>query len=65
MDDLEHFGMRMREEREATRIATSAHARECHEELASAYELRCRILRDQLQSSQEQRVRKALERQGF
>jgi hypothetical protein len=65
MDDLSYFEMRMRQEKEASRAADSAHARECHEELASAYDLRCRVLRMRMRSDQEQRVQKALESQDF
>lgn len=65
MDDLAYFEMRMRQEKDATRAAASPHARECHEELAAAYDLRCRILRKKMRSDQEQRVQEALESQGF
>jgi hypothetical protein len=65
MDDLTYFELRMRQEREAAKTAHSSHARECHGELASAYDLRCRFLRKQNRLIQEQRVREALESQSF
>jgi hypothetical protein len=64
-DDLEYYLMRMRQEKAAARAATSPHARECHDELASAYDLRCRLLRKQDRLIQEQRVQDALECQSF
>ena len=45
MDAFEraYYLRRILQEREAARIATSAEVRERHEELASAYQLRCRV----------------------
>lgn len=65
MDDREYYLMRMRKENEAARTAKSLRARECHDELASAYDLRCRALRKRDRLLQEQRVRQALESQSF
>ena len=65
MDDFEYYLVRLRQEKEAARAATSRHARECHDELASAYDLRCRLLRKQDRLIQEQRVQEALECQSF
>lgn len=65
VDDLDYFLMRTRQEKEAARSATCVRARECHEELASAYELRCRFLRMLNRSVEERRVRNALESHGF
>lgn len=65
MDDLAYYEMRMLQETVAARIATSAPARECHEDLASAYDLRCRFLRKQDRLSQEQRVEETLGSQSF
>lgn len=65
MDDLEYYLMRTLQEKEAARTANSLHARECHDKLASAYELRCRVLRKQRRLAQEQRVKEALESQAF
>ncbi len=65
MDDLAYFEMRTRQEKEASWTASSSHARKCHEELASAYARRCRVLRDQLRSIKERRVQEALENQSF
>lgn len=65
MDELEYYLMRVRQEKEAARAATSPHARECHDKLASAYDLRCRLLRKEGRLTQEQRVQEALEGQSF
>lgn len=65
MDEFAYYEMRMRQEKEAARAAASPNARECHEELVSAYDLRCRILRKEMRSDQELRVQKALESQDF
>ena len=65
MSDLEYYLMRMRQEKELARTANSAHARERHDELASAYDLRCRLLRTQNRCAQEQRLEEALESQSF
>jgi hypothetical protein len=65
VNDLEYCLMRMRQEKEAARTANSPHARESHDKLASAYDLRCRFLRKQNRLAQEQRVREALENQSF
>jgi hypothetical protein len=65
MDDLTYFEMRMRQEREAAKTAQSSHARGFHDELASAYDLRCRFLRKQNRLIQAQRVQDALESQSF
>lgn len=64
-DDAEYYSMRMRQEMEAARRATSPKARECHQQLASAYDLRCRLLRRLGRPEQEQRVGQALEYQAF
>ena len=64
MNDLEYYRMRMRQEKEAARVAKSLQARERHERLASAYDLRCRSLRKQIRLTQEQRVQEALENQS-
>jgi hypothetical protein len=55
----------MLQEKEAARIANSAHAREFHDELASAYDLRCRLLRKRNRLARERRVQQALESQTF
>jgi hypothetical protein len=65
MGDLEYYLMRMRQEKEASRTAKSLHARECHGELASAYDLRCRLLRKQDRLLKEQRIHEALQSQSF
>ncbi len=65
MEDLTYFKMRMRQEKEAAKTAHSSHARECHDKLALAYDLRCRFLRKQNRLMQEQRVQEALESQSF
>lgn len=65
MSDLEYYLMRMRQEKEAAKTAHSPRARECHDELASAYDLRYRLLREQNKLTQEQRVQEALESQSF
>ena len=65
MEDLEDYLMRMRQEAEAARTSHSPRARECHEELASAYELRCRLLRKERRLTREQRVQEALECLSF
>lgn len=65
MDELAYYGMRMRQEKEAARAATCPNARECHEELAAAYEFRCRLLNEQLRSTEERRLEEAIESQNF
>lgn len=44
MDDQTYYRRRTREEEEAARIATCREARDRHDELASAYRLRARLL---------------------
>lgn len=65
MGDLEYYLMRMRREKEAARTAKSHHARECHDELASSYDFRCRLLRKQDRLLQEQRINEALQSHSF
>ena len=65
MSDLEYYLMRMRQEKERASTANSVHARRCHGELASAYDLRCRLIRKQNRLAQEQRVQEALESKHF
>ena len=65
MDDLAYFQMRVRQEKDAAESAAAASARERHEELARAYELRCRTIREELRSSKERRVEEALQNQSF
>lgn len=65
MDDLEYYLSRMRQEKEAADAAKSIHARERHDELASAYDLRCRMLRRQNRTDRDQRIQEALESQKF
>lgn len=64
-EDLDYYLMRMRQEKDAERSAASPKARECHQELASAYDLRCRLLRKLARSEQERRVEEALQCQDF
>ena len=42
--DVLYYGRRAREERAAARSAGSKRARDCHTELAAAYEYRVRLL---------------------
>lgn len=65
MNDLAYFEMRLRKEKEKAWSSTSHRARQCHEDLAAAYELRIWSLMDQLRSDEERRVQEALESQGF
>ena len=65
MSDLEYYLMRTRQEKVLAKTANSTHARECHEELASAYDLRCRLLRKQNRLAQQQRLEEALGSQSF
>jgi hypothetical protein len=65
MDDLAYFEMRLRQEKEAARRATAGRARESHENLAKAYELRCDLLRERLRSCRNQRLKEALESHRF
>jgi hypothetical protein len=64
-NDSEYYRRRMCEEQQAARKAANPDARERHEELAAAYELRCRLLHEQLRTIQQQRLHEALESLSF
>lgn len=55
-DDSEYYRKRMREEQQAAIRAAGPDSRERHEELAAAYALRCRLIDEQVRTTERQRL---------